>query len=284
MSAAPHTGSRPGRSASGARRPRPRGHLPSARARSAGHEGRHSEHRAAARRYGLVGESGCGKSTAGHGGRCATCRQRQRIDRRPHAGATGSDVSTLERRSAASSGAAAQVAMVYQDPTQRPEPGRSRIGRPARRGVPLLTRAWTSKAAARARPREPAPAWSDRPIPSATLRRYPHRALRRPAAARRHRHGAGRRTRSCSSSTSPPPASTPRSRPRSSTSSSELRGRINAAILLITHNLGWSCASATGSACSTPGASSKRVRPVRSSPIHGTPTRWACSDACRASA
>ena len=65
----------------------------------------------------------------------------------------------------------------------------------------------------------------------------------------------------------------------------ELRGRINAAILLITHNLG-------------PGRPPLRARrralrrpprrggpgASRSSPTRGTPTPWACCAACRASA
>ena len=65
----------------------------------------------------------------------------------------------------------------------------------------------------------------------------------------------------------------------------ELRGRINAAILLITHNLGLVRAPLRARRRALRRAARRRgPGRARSSPTRGTRTRWACCAACRASA
>ena len=227
--------------------------------------------------YGLVGESGCGKTTL------AMAAMR-------YLAANGTvDAGTVLRRRAGRQHAqrrgAAQVARRQgghglPGPSHGAQPGDAHR-RPARRGVPL-PRGPRQGRGARARPREPAPRGDPRPRRDPAP--LPVRALRRPAAARRHRHGAVGE---------PAPAHPRRAhhRPRRHGRGRDPRPHRGAARA---HQRGHPADHAQP----RPGRAALRARrralrraprrrgprTRRSSPTRGTPTRWACCAACRASA
>ena len=162
---------------------------------------------------GLVGESGCGKSTVG--------RAILRLSSRPPGGSCfdGNDITDLGERAAAAAAAAHADGL----------PGPVRLAQPA-----AQRRAHRRRAAARARPRrtrataDARGARAARASSAAGRRRdaLPARVLRRPAPAHRPGPGARGRTPTSSSPTSRSRRSTSRSRPRSSTCSSDLQERL----------------------------------------------------------
>ena len=223
--------------------------------------------------YGLVGESGCGKSTT-----ALTVMRYLPRNGRVTGGAVrvgGADLLALSEREVRRY-RARTASMVYQNPgaalnpiAPRRRPGRRGVhrGRPARRGGP------------RPRPRAPRPRPDRRPGErDAPL---PPPALRRDAAARAHRDGARLATRPSSSWTSRRRASTRPWRRRCSTSSRAC-ARSWARAFSSSATTSQSCGGcATGWACCTPGGWSRRARPTSCSATRVTRTRSGCCAACR---
>ena len=156
-----------------------------------------------ARPLGMVGESGCGKSTAGR-------TVMKLLD--PTGGKIefeGRDITNLTRKEMVP--LRREMQMIFQDPYSSLNP-RHTVG--AIISAPFKVQG--VKPARRRAGRGAGPDGAGRPEPRA-LQPLPQRVLRRPAAAHRHRPRASPCDRSSSSATSRCRRSTCRSRPRSST-------------------------------------------------------------------
>ena len=227
--------------------------------------------------YGLVGESGCGKTTlamaamrylAANG---TLDNGRVLVD--------GQDVSTLSEE-ALRKWRGGKVAMVYQDPTQALSPA-MRIG--DQLAEVFHYHEGLDKKAALEKARESLRRVAI-PDPDATLRRYPFELS-----------GGQQQRVVIAMALAVNPQLLILDEPTTGLDATveaeildlieELRGRINAAILLITHNLGL-----VARLCERVGVlyAGRLVEEgpaqARSSPTRGTRTPWACCAACRASA
>ena len=180
--------------------------------------------------YGLVGESGCGKSTTAYAAVRYLPRNAVITGGRILVG--GDDITKMNDEQVRQF-RMRHASMVYQDPGAALNPT-TKIG-------PQVVEAFTvlgqSREAGRGERAQGPPSGSRSPTRSGSPSAI-RTSSRAGCSSASSSPSRSRRTRSCSCSTSRRPGSTPRSRRASSTSCASLQAETNAAVLLIAHNLG----------------------------------------------